>query len=142
MGEGVTIYLPVFKPGALLFIGDGHAAQGDGELTGNALETSMDVEFTVTVIKGGFKGQRGPRVENDEYLMSMGIAGSVGEALQNATTDLASWVANEYGLNPAEVSMVLGSSIRYDIAEVVDPYTNVVAKIRKQSLATLKKVTQ
>ena len=130
------------SPGALLFVGDGHAAQGDGELTGNALETSMDVEFTVTVIRNGARGQRGPRVENDEYLMSLGIAGSVQEALQNATTDLASWISRDYGLNPAEVSMVLGSSIRYDIAELVDPNTNVVAKIRKQSLATLKKVTQ
>src|SRR5262249_49341440 len=48
--EGVTLYLPVDQPGALLFLGDGHAAQGDGELTGNALETSMDIEFTVEVI--------------------------------------------------------------------------------------------
>ena len=48
MREGTTLYLPVYAPGALLFIGDGHAAQGDGELTGDALETSMQVEFTVT----------------------------------------------------------------------------------------------
>ena len=45
--EGVTVYLPVSQPGALLYVGDGHAAQGDGELNGNALETSMEVEFTV-----------------------------------------------------------------------------------------------
>jgi amidase len=48
--EGTTVYLPVYHPGALLFIGDGHAAQGDGELTGDALETSMEFEFTVDVI--------------------------------------------------------------------------------------------
>src|SRR5262249_29488050 len=48
--EGVTVYLPVNQPGALLFVGDGHATQGDGELNGNALETSMDVEFTVSLI--------------------------------------------------------------------------------------------
>jgi amidase len=48
--EGTTVYLPVAQPGALLYVGDGHAAQGDGELNGNALETSMDVEFTVDVI--------------------------------------------------------------------------------------------
>ena len=51
--EGTTVYLPVNHPGALLFIGDGHAAQGDGELTGDALETSMDIEFTVDLIEGG-----------------------------------------------------------------------------------------
>jgi len=49
--EGTTVYLPVYHPGALLFVGDGHAAQGDGELTGDALETSMDIEFTVDLIR-------------------------------------------------------------------------------------------
>ena len=59
--EGTTVYLPVGHPGALLFVGDGHAAQGDGELTGDALETSMDVEFTVDVIEGAASGIRSPR---------------------------------------------------------------------------------
>jgi amidase len=139
MREGVTIYLPVFQPGALLFVGDGHAAQGDGELTGNALETSMDVEFTVDLVKGGARGQGGPRVENDEYLMAMGIGGSLNEALQTSTTELSKWLARDYGLNPAEISAVLGTSMRYDIAEVVDPYVNVVAKVSKKALAPLKK---
>jgi amidase len=62
--EGATVYLPVSVPGALLYIGDGHAAQGDGELNGNALETSMDVEFTVDVISG--KRIMSPRVEVDD----------------------------------------------------------------------------
>ena len=138
MREGVTLYLPVFQPGALLFIGDGHAAQGDGELTGNALETSMDVEFTVNLVRNGARGQGGPRLENDEYLMAMGIGGSLNEALQTATTELSKWLARDYNLNPAEVSMVLGPSMRYDIAEVVDPSVNIVAKISKKALAQLK----
>jgi acetamidase/formamidase len=65
--EGTTVYLPVFHEGALLFMGDGHAAQGDGELTGDALETSMEFEFTVDVISGKSIGT--PRAENAEYLM-------------------------------------------------------------------------
>jgi amidase len=139
MREGVTLYLPVFQPGALLFVGDGHALQGDGELTGNALETSMDIEIKVDLIRDGARGQGGPRVENDDYLMAMGIAGSLNEALQTATTELSKWLARDYGLNPAEVSAVLGTSMRYDIAEVVDPYVNVVAKVGKKALAPLKK---
>jgi amidase len=135
--EGVTVYLPVFQPGALLFMGDGHAAQGDGELTGNALETSMDIEFTVDVIRDRSPG--GPRAENKEYLMAMGIAGSLTEALQEATTSLARWIERDYGLNPAEVSSVLGTAMRYDIAEVVDPYVNVVAKVGKQALSHVPK---
>src|SRR5207249_8516100 len=67
--EGATVYLPVSVPGALLYVGDGHALQGDGELNGNALETSMDVEFTVDVIPG--KRVPGPRVESATHIMAM-----------------------------------------------------------------------
>jgi len=135
--EGATLYLPVFQPGALLFMGDGHAAQGDGELTGNALETSMEIEFMVDVIQG--ENVSGPRAENDEYLMVFGIVGSLQEALQFATTGLAQWIEGDYKLNSSEVAVVLGTSIRYDIAEIVDPHLNVVAKIRKSVLAQINK---
>jgi amidase len=135
--EGVTLYLPVAQQGALLFVGDGHAAQGDGELTGNALETSMDIEFSVDVIAG--KSVAMPRAEDDEYLMAMGIAGSLTEAFQIATTMMARWLEESYKLNAAEVASVLGTAMRYDIAEVVDPYVNVVAKVPKKALAQIPK---
>ena len=134
--EGTTVYLPVSVPGALLFVGDGHAAQGDGELTGNALETSMDVEFTVGLIKGQATG--GPRAENDEYLMSSGIGNSLGDALQLATTQLVNWLQTEFRLQPNEAAVVLGTAMRYDIAEVVDPLVHIVAKVRKDVVAQLK----
>jgi amidase len=133
--EGTTVYLPVFQPGALFFLGDGHAAQGDGELTGDALETSMDVEFTVDLIKN--RATSGPRAENGEYLMSMGIAGSLHEALQLATSQLARWLERDYKLSANEAAVVLGTAVRYDIAEVVDPQYNVVAKVPKSALAAL-----
>ncbi len=133
--EGVTLYLPVFQPGALLFLGDGHAAQGDGELTGDALETSTEYSFTVDVVRN--KRASGPRAENAEYRMASGIANSLPEALQQATTNLSQWLADDFKLNPNEVAIVLGSSIRYDVAEVVDPMVHVVAKIAKSSLEGL-----
>jgi amidase len=133
--EGVTVYLPVYQEGALLFVGDGHALEGDGELNGDALETSMNVEFTVDLIKG--KSTQAPRFENDEYLMASGIAGSLQDALQQATTELARWLERDYKLSPNESNIVLGTSIRYDIAEVVDPQVHIVAKIRKSVLAPL-----
>jgi amidase len=136
MREGTTLYLPVFVPGALLFVGDGHAAQGDGELTGDALETSMDVEFTVTLIKGESTGS--PRAENDEFLMSLGIANSLPDAVQSATTQLANWLQREYKLEPNEAAIVLGTAMQYNIAELVDPLVHVVAKVRKEAVATLK----
>ena len=136
MREGTTVYLPVYQPGASLFVGDGHAAQGDGELTGDALETSMDVEFTVNVITG--QALPGPRAESDEYIMAMGIAGSLPDALRQATTSLARWLERDYKLTPNETAIVLGSSMRYDIAEIVDPQVNVVAKVSKSVLEQLK----
>jgi acetamidase/formamidase len=136
MREGATIYLPVYAPGALFFLGDGHAAQGDGELTGDALETSMQVEFTVSLIKGESMG--GPRAENDEYLMSLGVGNSLDDALRMATTRLANWLQKDYKLAPNEAALVLGTAMRYDIAEVVDPLVHIVAKVPKSVLAPLK----
>ncbi len=135
--EGVTVYLPVGAPGALLFVGDGHAAQGAGELTGDALETSMDIEFTVDLQAGG--APPSPRFENAEYLMASGIAGSIDEAFRSATTNLTRWLEKTYTLNAAEVSSILGTAIVYDVAEVVDPQPHIVAKIPKSVLAPLKK---
>lgn len=135
--EGVTVYLRVNAPGALLFVGDGHALQGAGELTGDALETSMDVEFTVDLKQGG--APNAPRFENSEYLMASGIAGSIDEAFRGATTNLVRWLEKTYDLNEAEVSSVLGTSMVYDVAEVVDPYVHVVAKVPKSVLAAFPK---
>jgi amidase len=136
--EGATLYLPVFQIGALLFVGDGHAAQGDGELTGDALETSMDIEFTIDLLPDSSTGM--PRAENTDYIMASGIAGSLQEALQIATSELMKWVSKDYKLNPSEAAIVLGTAIQYDVAELVDPQFHVVAKLAKPALATLTKV--
>lgn len=136
MGEGVTVYLPVFNPGALLFFGDMHAAMGDGELTGSALETSANLEFTVDLIKGYSTGN--PRLENNDYIMSVGVAGSVQDALQIATTQFAEWLKHDYKLNDNEVAVVMGTALKYDVAELVDPHFSMVAKLPKSALARLK----
>jgi len=135
-GEGTTLYFPVFHPGALFVLGDAHAAMGDGELTGSALETSMDVEFTVDLIKG--YATIAPRAENDEYLISFGIGGSVAESIQNATSQLAGWLKKDYKLNDNEVAVLLGAVLKYEITEMVDPKYNVVAKVPKSTLAAIK----
>ena len=135
IGEGTTVYLPVFQPGALFFLGDGHAIQGDGELTGSALETSLEVEFTVDVLAGKSIGT--PRAENDDFLMAIGIGGSLNQAVQRATSELAGWLQNDYKLNAAEVAMVLGTSMRYDLAELVGRQVSIVAKIGKPLLTQL-----
>ena len=79
-----------------------------------------------------------PRAENSEYVMSMGIGGSVADAIQIATAQLAEWIKREYGIRDSEVALVLGSVLRYDIAELVDPQFHVVAKVPKAALQGLK----
>lgn len=136
--EGTTVYLPVFHPGALLFVGDGHAAQGDGELTGDALETSMDIEFLVDVLPGAEKSIGMPYAENDEYLMMIGIGGSLDQALQRSTTAMARWLEREYKLNSNEAALVLGFALKYDIADLVGTQVAITAKLPKSTLAQLK----
>ena len=132
MNAGVILMLPVSEPGALLFIGDGHARQGDGEVVGNAMEISMDVEFSVDLIKSKQIGW--PRLENAEYLMVLGSARPLLQALQHATTELQRWLMSDYGFDERGSSLLLGHALQYDIANVVDPHFTVVAKIRKDLL--------
>ncbi len=142
--EGVTLYLPVFQRGALLFLGDGHAVQGDGELTGDALETSMSIEFSVEVVPSNSTFRRrihGPGAENEEFLMAIGISGDLADALREATTDLARWLEAEYGLNAPEVASVLGTSMRYDVADLVGSEVSIVAKLPKTVLRKLRRPT-
>src|SRR5438477_3628217 len=94
--EGATVYLTVNVPGALLYLGDGHAVQGDGELNGNALETSLSVEVAVDVVREARIG--GPRVENADSIMAMGLAGSLDDAFREATSELATWLEKDWGL--------------------------------------------
>jgi len=133
--EGATLYLPVSVPGALLYLGDGHAAQGDGELNGNALETSLDVEFTVDVIAG--RRTPDPRVESETHIMAMGLAGSLDDAFRAATANMAAWIAEDYKLTPSETAELFGSSAEYRISEVADRNAGVVLKINKERLKTL-----
>jgi amidase len=135
--EGTTVYLPVFQEGALLYMGDGHAAQGDGELTGDALETSMEFEFTVDVLKEKSIGT--PRAENAEYVMAIGIGGSLDQALQRATTEMARWLENDFKLNSTEAAMIMGFAVKYDVADLVGTQVSIVAKIPKTTLAQLKR---
>jgi acetamidase/formamidase len=135
--EGATLYIPVFQPGALLFLGDGHAQQGAGELPGQGLETSMDVQFSVDVIPGRALGQT--RVENADYVMIMGTGVTLDAAMKSATTEMSRWLADTYGLKPHDIAPLLGTAMEYEIAEVVDSEYNVVAKIRRDVLAQIRK---
>jgi len=134
--EGATLYFPVFHPGALLGMGDGHAAMGDGEVVGSGLETSMDVVFSVDVIPGDATAQ--VRAETADYLIAFGVTGSVPESIQVATSELAKWIKKDYKLSDSEVAILFASTLKYDITELVDSRYNVAAKVPKSVLAAMK----
>lgn len=137
--EGATVYLPVRTDGALLYFGDGHAAQGDGEITGDALETSMDVTVTVDVLHD--MPIRGPFVENGTHMIALGIDGSLDSALQDATERMENYLARKYKLSLKDFAMVLGSAAEYKVVEVADRNAIVALKLSKKELAGLTPAT-
>jgi amidase len=132
---GVTVYFPVFVTGALLHVGDGHATQGDGEIVGTGIEISMDVQFTVQVIKG--KLIRWPRGENAEYIFTVGNARPLDQAVQHATTEMLQWLKAEYELDTISASLLLGQCVRYDLGNIFDPAYTMVCKLPKALLGTV-----
>jgi acetamidase/formamidase len=132
LNAGVKVTLPVNEPGALLFLGDGHARQGEGEVVGTGVETSMDVEFTVDLVKKKTVGW--PRLENDTYIMVLGSERPLLQAFQHATTEMHRWLVTEFKYSERGASLLMGQAIEYEIANVVDPHFTVVAKLRKSLL--------
>ncbi|HTG99937.1 MAG TPA: acetamidase/formamidase family protein [Vicinamibacterales bacterium] len=132
MTAGVRLMLPVNEPGALLFLGDGHARMGEAEAAGTGVETSMDVEFTVTLVKK--KAIAWPRLETDAHIMVLGSARPLLEAFQIATAEMQRWLMTDYGFSERGASTFMGQALEYEIANVVDPNFTVVAKMRKSLL--------
>lgn len=130
--QGVTVYFPVEAPGALLFVGDGHAVQGDGEIVGTGIEISFDVQFTIKLLKS--KTIIWPRAEDDAHIMAVGNARPLDQALQHATSELHRWLTEDYGFDGRAASILLGQAIRYDVGNVFDPAYTMVAKLEKKHL--------
>ena len=129
--EGVTVFFPVAVEGALFHIGDGHALQGDGEIVGTGIEVSMDVEFTLEVVK---KRIGWPRADDGTFVMAVGNARPLDQAVQHATTELLRLLEQDYGLDYRAGSALLGQCLRYDVGNVFDPAYTMVAKVEKRLL--------
>jgi acetamidase/formamidase len=136
--EGTTVFLPVSVPGGLLYFGDAHAAQGDGELSNNGLETSMDVALRVERLPG--QSISAPRVESSTHLMALGLGASLDDALRKATSNMLEWLMTRYTLTLPEVSQVLGTSAEYTVSVIVGHNAGIVIKLRKDRLQLLKPV--
>ena len=115
---GATVYLPVFHEGALFYTGDGHGAQGDGEVSGTAIEQSLSGVFRFAVHRD--RGIAAPRAEDDEYYMIMGIDLDLDRAARHATWEVVNFLGEEKGLSPAEALSLASIAVDFRVSEVVD----------------------
>jgi len=129
---GVTCYFPVFVPGALFFLGDGHALQGAGEMSGTGVEISLDVRVTFRVVKGVASGW--PRGENEGFIFTLGNARPLDHALQHATTEMLRWLEDEYKLDPVDANILLSQVVDYEVGNMYDPAYTMVCKMPKRYL--------
>jgi acetamidase/formamidase len=129
---GVTMQFPVFEPGALFMLGDGHAAQGDGEIDGAAIETSFNLKFSVDLIKG--KKIDWPHLINDNEIMSIGSARPLIDALRLACVDMVNWLVSDYGFEKYEAVQLLGQAAHLYVANVVDPQFSAACALDKKYL--------
>ena len=130
--EGTTVYLPIFNDGAYFYFGDGHARQGEGEVNGTGLETSMDVMFRIDLIKN--KTIAWPRFEDETHIMVAGSARPLIDAFRLAHVELIEWLVDEYGFGKWDAYMLVGQLGENTIANIVDPIYTVVAKFPKEHL--------
>jgi amidase len=131
-GPGTSVSFPVSAPGALFFVGDCHARQGDGEIVGTGIETSYEVELTLTVEKG--RRITWPRGETADEIFTVGNARPLGQALQHATSEMLSWLGEDFGLDPTAASLLLGQVVRYDVGNVYDPAYTMACRVAKKYL--------
>ena len=133
---GNTLYLPVNVPGALFYFGDGHAAMGDGEIAGSAIEVPMRARLRFDLVKGKHTGW--PRFENEKEIMAAGIYRPVDDAVRIAFTELVRWIHADYGLSQLDAYELLSKVGKIHLTEMVDPNYVVVASVEKKYLPAKK----
>lgn len=129
---GHTVYFPVTVRGALLYLGDGHAQMGDGEIAGTAIEVPMRARLQVDVIKG--QKIAWPRFENSQEIMALGAYRPLDDALRIAFTELIGWIHSETTLSELDAYQLLSQVAKVHVTEMVDPNYVVIASINKRYL--------
>ena len=129
---GNTVYLGVQVPGGLLSFGDGHYAMGDGEIIGTAIEGAMNVELTVDLVK--HRETPWPRIENAEWLMSVGAARPLEDAARVAFKDMVLWVREKTTMSEMDAYQFVSQNARSTIVQIVDPNYTVLVKVPKKAL--------
>lgn len=104
LGVGATLYLPVFTEGALFSCGDGHAAQGDGEVCVTAIETALTGTFRLSVLKN--EGHCYPRAKTQTHLITMGMHEDLDRCVEMALRDMIAWIVQRTGLSREDAYML------------------------------------
>lgn len=118
LGVGSTLYLPVFHPGALFYVGDPHGVQGDGEVSGTALEQSLTGVFRIVLHKD--RTLDGPRAENATHWILMGIDLDLDRALQTSVREVVAFLQEEKGMAPDKAFALASMAVDFRVAEAVD----------------------
>jgi amidase len=118
--------------GGLFYIGDGHAAMGDGEIAGTAIEVPLKARVQLSVIKG--RTISWPQFENDDAIMAVGAYRPLDDAMRIAFTELVHWIHKDYGLSELDAYELLSQVGKIHLNEMVDPNYVIVASIQKKYL--------
>lgn len=122
--SGTTIYLPVEVPGALVSFGDGHAVQGDGEISTTGLECSMRVRARIDLDRG--RSLLGPELRTGTHHYILEHARDLSSAVRGALDRAHDYLVKDAGLSADDAYLLLGMSARLEISELVDtPYCGV-----------------
>lgn len=116
---GTTVYFPVFVEGAHFSVGDAHAAQGNGEVSGTAIEAPVRIVYEVNVIKGGHAMSE-PQYETDDYYAVTAFATTIDEAARKATRFMIDYLEDVHGLTRQEAYVLCSLAGDLQISEVVD----------------------
>ena len=116
--EGTTLFMPVHVDGALLSIGDGHAAQGDGEVTGTAIEASL--YGTIEVILHKDRTLQWPRAETPTHYISMGLDPDLDEAARMATREMVRFLVDDKDMEPGDAYILCSVALNLRITQLVD----------------------
>jgi len=134
MVEGTTAYFPVLVEGGLFSIGDPHVAQGDGEVSGTAIEGPLRVVYEITLIKNG-RQMPSPQYESPTHYSVTGYGVSIDEAARMATRTMVDYIVDETGMSRTEAYVLASLAADLKIAEVVDvPHMLVTMRISKYVL--------
>lgn len=128
--KGASLHLPVFQSGGQMFFGDTHSVQGDGEVSGTAIEHSLGGVFKFVLHKG--TNLQWPRVENEDFYILMGMDWDLDRAMRNATIEVIKFLTEEKGLTQAKAFSLASIGIDFVNSEVVDQTQLVSALIPKK----------